>query len=178
MNGCFSSPWYSNAQLLWLEGLASPCDDSIIIIDYYPSSRVSPFLYILRRSPNSVSCPRSLLSLAKFDDLSSCFLRTALLLQALASSTYHKSREGSFTVSGKIMSSFVTLNFHSADSRILEKKSFSCVWINEILHECNFAWNTNDPSINQFVNKKWSRRGSLAVLITYFFRYTSECTIS
>jgi len=42
------------------------------------------------------------------------------------------------------ISSFVSLNFHSADSRILEQHKFSCVWINEILRECNFAWNTNE----------------------------------
>ena len=41
-----------------------------IIIDHYPSSRVSLFLYILRRSPISLNYPRSLLSFAKFDDLS------------------------------------------------------------------------------------------------------------
>jgi len=53
----------------------------VIIIDHYPYSRVSLFLYILRRSPNSVSYPRSLLSVAKFDDLSFCFLRPALLVR-------------------------------------------------------------------------------------------------
>jgi len=45
----------------------------VIIIDHYPYSRVSLFLYILRRSPNSVSYPRSLLSVAKFDDWVSVF---------------------------------------------------------------------------------------------------------
>ena len=93
----------------------------VIIIDYYPALRVSLFLYILQRSPNLVSYPRSLLSLAKFDVLSSCFLRTALLVRELASSHLLT------TVSGKIISSFVSLNFHSVDSHILEQKNFSCV---------------------------------------------------
>ena len=46
--------------------------------DHHPSSRV--WSYILRKSVNSVSYPHSPFSPAKFDNLSSCFRRTALLV--------------------------------------------------------------------------------------------------